>query len=80
MKTEVEKWKVKNDLLSNELEKLKKIIADSKSDQPCSSGPTSIRQCIKKVNLCKDAGCRVMAYNKHNMLLVMSTNNIFVII
>lgn len=75
MKAEVEKWKVKNNLLNNEVEKLKKIIEDSKNVQSCSSssssGPTSVRQCIKKVPLCKDAGCRVMAYNKNNLLLVI---------
>lgn len=76
MKAEVEKWKVKNNLLNNEVEKLKKIIEDSKNVQSCSSsssssGPTSVRQCIKKIHLCKDAGCRVMAYNKNNLLLVI---------
>lgn len=69
MHLEAEKWKVKATYLDNEVKRLKTMVdADLLNKQ--AAGPTSLRQCIKKINLCKNLGCRVMAYNKYSMMLV----------
>lgn len=53
-----------------ENERLKSVIENSKFGLPSTSGPTSLRKCLKKIVLCRSPGCRVMAYNKSNMMLV----------
>lgn len=64
-------FKVKNQSLCAEVKKLKTIIEILNNNQPIkASGPTYSRRCLKKINLCKTPSCRVMAFNKHNMLLV----------
>ncbi|XP_022181276.1 E3 ubiquitin-protein ligase RFWD3-like isoform X2 [Myzus persicae] len=74
MHLEAEKWKVKATYLDNEVKRLKTMVdADLLNKQ--AAGPTSLRQCIKKINLCKNLGCRVMAYNKYSMMLVVSQHS-----
>lgn len=70
MKSVVETWKVKYANLNNEVLRLKSVVDTIKSGPPSTTNPESVRQCLKKINLCKIPGCRVMAYNKHTMLLV----------
>lgn len=71
MQLDIEKWKVKNESLCAEVNKLKTIIERLNNNEPINfSGPTHARQCLKKISLCKSPSCRVVAFNKHNMLLV----------
>lgn len=70
MHIEVEKWKNKATDLDKEVKRLKTAVDEEAFDRPSTSGPTAIRQCIKKINLCKNKGCRVLAFNKANMMLV----------
>lgn len=67
---EVEKYKVKNQHLIAENERLKSVIEKSKSGLSSTTGPTTFRLCLKKINLCKNPSCRVMAFNKNTMMLV----------
>lgn len=77
MKLDIEKWKVKNESLCVEVKKLKTIIEGLNNNQPINvNGPTYMRQCLKKISLCKTPSCRVMAFNKHNMLLVCMSEEI----
>jgi len=70
MLIEAERWKVKASYLDNEVKRLKSLVDNEVHHKPSTSGPTAIRQCLKKINLCKNQGCRVMAFNKNNMMLV----------
>ncbi|XP_060878073.1 E3 ubiquitin-protein ligase RFWD3-like isoform X2 [Metopolophium dirhodum] len=74
MHLEAEKWKVKATYLDSEVKRLKTMVdIDLLNKQ--AAGPTSLRQCIKKISMCKNVGCRVMAYNKHTMMLVVSQHS-----
>lgn len=66
---EAEKWKVRATYLDGEVKRLKTMV-DIDLLKKQAAGPTSLRQCIKKINVCKNSGCRVMAYNKETMMLV----------
>ncbi|XP_050539339.1 E3 ubiquitin-protein ligase RFWD3-like isoform X2 [Daktulosphaira vitifoliae] len=75
MKQEVEKWKIRSESLSNDLQKLRETVEKSghSGQGYSSSGVTSIRQCLKKIIMCKDAGgCRVLAFDKKSMLLAVT--------
>ncbi|XP_050419989.1 E3 ubiquitin-protein ligase RFWD3-like [Adelges cooleyi] len=72
---EVEKWKIRSESLNNELKMLKDSVekAVQSGQGPFISEQTSIRQCLKKIVICKEVGgCRVMAFNKTNMLLAVT--------
>lgn len=82
MKLDLEKWKYKVKQLNNEVERLKTMVEKVRSDQATTSQSTPIRYRLKKMVLGKNPGCRVMAYNKNNMLLVsvklLKDNSFFV--
>jgi hypothetical protein len=70
MHLEAERWKVKATFLDSEVKRLKTIVNAEIQNKASTSGPTTLRQCIKKINICKNQGCRVMAFNKNNMMMV----------
>jgi len=70
MHLEAERWKVKATFLDHEVKRLKTIVNVELQKKASISGPTTLRQCIKKINICKNLGCRVMAFNKNNMMMV----------
>jgi len=65
----MESIKVKNELLSDEVNKLKVIIDEVKTGRP-STTTISSQKCIKTIPISKHSSCRVMAFNKNKMLLV----------
>jgi len=60
--------KVKNQILTNEINELRSIVNKYNSERPSTS--ISPRQCIKTINISKTPSCRVMAFSKAQMLLV----------
>lgn len=72
MKTEIESWRTKNANLREEVKRLKTLVDKMIAGVPPSSiGPTSGRQCLKRIKIHGvNPGCRVMAFNRNNMLLV----------
>jgi len=75
MHLEAERWKVKATYLDNEVKRLKTMVNFELQNKPSTSGSTTVRQCIKKINICKNLGCRVMAFNKNNMMMVVSQHS-----
>lgn len=70
MKLDLEKYKYTAKQLKNEVERLNTMIEKKQFDQATRVQSAPIRYCLKKVILGKNPTCRVMAYNKSNMLLV----------
>jgi len=66
---EAENWKIKATFLDGEVKRLKTMV-DTDLLNKEAAGPSSLRKCLKKINICKNLGCRVMAYNKETMMLV----------
>uniref|UniRef100_A0A2S2PGK9 RING-type E3 ubiquitin transferase n=1 Tax=Schizaphis graminum TaxID=13262 RepID=A0A2S2PGK9_SCHGA len=75
MHLEAERWKVKATYLDNEVKRLKTIVNAELQNKPSTSGSSTVRQCIKKIAICKNLGCRVMAFNKNNMMMVVSQHS-----
>lgn len=71
MKIEINNWKIKNCTLREEVKRLKTIVDKMVAGVPPSSiGPTSGRQCLKRIKIHgANPSCRVMAFNRNNMLL-----------
>jgi len=68
---EAEKWKVRASVLDTEVRRLKTVAElSAMNTMPSTSGPNAPPTCIKKVTLCKNPGCRVMAFNKNDLVLV----------
>jgi len=68
---EAERWRVRASVLDTEVKRLKTLIElSTMNTTPSTSGPTSPPACIKRVTICKNPGCRVMAFNKDDLVLV----------
>jgi len=71
MRIEAERWKVRASVLDTEVKRLKTLVElTAMNTTPSTSGPTAPPACIKRVSICKNPGCRVMAFNKDNLVLV----------
>lgn len=68
---EAEKWRVRASVLDTEVKRLKTLVElSTMNTTPSTSGPTAPPACIKRVTICKNPGCRVMAFNKDDLVLV----------
>jgi len=70
MEIEEKKWKVRAEILDTEVKRLNTIKHKELSSNASANGLNVPPSCIKTINICKNQSCRVMAFNKNDLMLV----------